>query len=461
MPRKRRPEGTRAPNGASSIYWSEYDSCWVGRVTMGVRDDGRPDRRTIKRKSESDVIRAVRDLERQRDSGRVTKSGRAWTVEKWLTHWVEKIAAPAVRRTTMVGYRSSVYNHLIPGVGAHRLDKLRPEHLETLYVILQKPKDKKGKGLSAGTAHLAHRTLRAALNEAVRRRHIAENPAKIAKPPRVEEEEIVPFTVEEARRILDTAKHTRNGTRFVVALTLGLRRGEALGLQWPDIEISWGHGCAKTSECRESPAYACPLRQVASATMTIRRAVQQFVWQHGCPDNAPCGRRYGAHCPERHSGGVVTTDVKSRAGRRTVGIPQQLALAIEQHREQQAAERTRAGDLWRDEGWVFTNRLGGPVHPTVDYDAWKSLLDKAKVRTARLHDARHTAATMLLVLKVPLPAVMEIMGWSDASIAKRYMHVPKEFLAAIADQVGGLVWAEPADDEDERDDGPAGVLVPV
>jgi integrase len=101
---------------------------------------------------------------------------------------------------------------------------------------------------------------------------------------------------------------------------------------------------------------------------------------------------------------------------------------------------------------VFTNRLGGPVHPTVDYDCWKSLLRKADVRDARLHDARHTAATMLLVLKVPLPAVMEIMGWSDAAMARRYMHMPKEFLAAIANQVGGLVWADPAVD-DEDDDG--------
>ena len=114
MPRKRQ-QGTRAPNGASSIYWSEYDHCWVGRVTIGVRDNGRPDRRTVKRKNEADVIRVVRSLERQRDSGRVANSGHAWTVEKWLIHWVETIAAPAVRRTTMVGYRSSVYNHLIPG----------------------------------------------------------------------------------------------------------------------------------------------------------------------------------------------------------------------------------------------------------------------------------------------------------------------------------------------------------
>ncbi|HYZ08824.1 MAG TPA: tyrosine-type recombinase/integrase [Pseudonocardiaceae bacterium] len=102
---------------------------------------------------------------------------------------------------------------------------------------------------------------------------------------------------------------------------------------------------------------------------------------------------------------------------------------------------------------MFTNHLGGPVHPTVDYEAWKALLRRAKVRTARLHDARHTAATMLLVLKVPLPAVMQIMGWSDASVAKRYMHVPNEFVAAIAAQVGGLIWADPSDAAGE-DDGP-------
>jgi integrase len=90
--------------------------------------------------------------------------------------------------------------------------------------------------------------------------------------------------------------------------------------------------------------------------------------------------------------------------------------------------------------------MGGPVHPTEDHRAWKSLLDTAKVRNARLHDARHTAATMLLVLKVPLPAVMDIMGGSDASIAKRYMHVPRELVIAIAAEIGALMWANTDDD---------------
>ena len=86
MARRKRTDGTRKPNGASTVYYSVYDNLWHGRVTVGVRDDGKSDRRHVKRKVESDVIRAVRELEKQRDSGKVKTSGRAWTVEKWLTH---------------------------------------------------------------------------------------------------------------------------------------------------------------------------------------------------------------------------------------------------------------------------------------------------------------------------------------------------------------------------------------
>lgn len=453
MPRKR-AEGSRAPNGASSIYKGK-DGKWHGRVTVGVRDDGTPDRRHVERKTEGEVVRAVRELEQHRDGGRIRKPGRTWTVEKWLTHWVETIAAGSVRPTTMVGYRASVYKHLIPGVGAHRLDKLQPEHLELLYERMVSKK-----GLKPATAHLAHRTVRVALNEAVRRGRIVKNPATVAKAPRVEEDEIVPFTVQEAQRLFAAASTMRNGARFVVALALGLRRGEALGLRWSDLEISWKHGCAKGSVCRaKRQASECPQRH-GSGTLTVRRAIQQRTWSHGCPPERPCGRRYGAQCPSRHSGGVVTAEVKSRAGRRMVGLPEPVIEALEGHRSRQAAEREQAANLWQDDGWVFTNRLGRPVHPTEDHRAWKALLSEAKVRDARLHDARHTAATMLLVLKVPLPAVMDIMGWSDASTAKRYMHVPRELVTTIAAEVGSLMWAKTSVDDD-GEDGPAGAGAPT
>ena len=132
MPRKRE-KGTRAPNGASTVYYSEYDQLWHGRVTVGVRDDGTADRRHVKRKKEADARRAVRELEKLRDQGNVRKPGQSWTVKQWLTHWVENIAAPTVRPSTADGYRFAVYKHLIPGIGSHRIDRLEPEHLEKLY----------------------------------------------------------------------------------------------------------------------------------------------------------------------------------------------------------------------------------------------------------------------------------------------------------------------------------------
>ncbi len=89
----------RRPNGASSIYRGS-DGDWHGRVTVGAKADGKPDRRHVRGKTEAIVIRKVRDLERKRDSGSTRKAGQRWTVKRWLIHWVETIAAPSVRETT-------------------------------------------------------------------------------------------------------------------------------------------------------------------------------------------------------------------------------------------------------------------------------------------------------------------------------------------------------------------------
>lgn len=426
MPSKK----ARNANGRSSIYYSETDGYWHGRVSMGVRDDGKPDRRHVRSKVKQRVVDKVGQLEKERESGKVSKPGRSWTVEQWLTYWVESVAAPTVRPNTLTGYRAAVYNHLVPGIGAHRIDKLTPEHLERFYTKLGQKRTKDGKQFKPARVHHVHRTVRAALSEAVRRQHIGTNPAKIARPPRVPEEEIVPFTQDEATRLLKAATSVRNGARYVIALTLGLRKGEALGLQWHDIDLE-------------------------QQTMTIARTVQRLNWEHGCTAAEPCGHRYAGHCPHRYGGGAVAAEVKSRAGRRVVGIPSPLVQVLDRHRREQEQEREKAGNMWREEGWVFTNRLGGPLHPRVDHDTWKELLSQADVRDARLHDARHTAATMLLLLGVPSRAVMDVMGWSEASMTKRYQHVTPEVTSSIAERVGELFWpSETSSQEGEEDDGP-------
>jgi integrase len=112
---------------------------------------------------------------------------------------------------------------------------------------------------------------------------------------------------------------------------------------------------------------------------------------------------------------------------------------------------------------LFATPTGEPVNPRTDYDEWKRLLRSAGLRDGRLHDARHTAATVLLILGVPERAVMGIMGWSNSSMAARYQHLTAQVRHDIAKRVGGLIWNQANEsqqrDEGQGDDGLAGVPV--
>ena len=94
---------------------------------------------------------------------------------------------------------------------------------------------------------------------------------------------------------------------------------------------------------------------------------------------------------------------------------------------------------------MFTTLFGRPIAPNSDYHEWRALLERAGVRHARLHDARHTAATVLLVLGVPERTVMSIMGWSSTSMAARYQHVTDPIRREVANRVGGLLFGEGRD----------------
>src|SRR5688572_29590881 len=120
---------SRQANGRSSIYLGS-DGYWHGRVSVGLKDDGRLDRRHVMSRTKATVVDRVADLERDRDRGRVRKASERWTDESWLDDWLEDVARPCVREGSCEGYRAAVREHLIPGLGKHRLEKLRPEHLE-------------------------------------------------------------------------------------------------------------------------------------------------------------------------------------------------------------------------------------------------------------------------------------------------------------------------------------------
>jgi integrase len=131
-----------------------------------------------------------------------------------------------------------------------------------------------------------------------------------------------------------------------------------------------------------------------------------------------------------------------------------LIKILRQHQEAQERERIRAGADWEGKGYVFASPVGGPLSPNTDFHVWKRPLRDAGVRNGRLHDARHTAATVLLILGVPDVVIDSIMGWEPGGAARmraRYMYVTATMLRKVAQQIGDALW-EPAglQDPDHR-----------
>jgi len=386
----------RAANGRSTIYEGN-DRRWHGRVSMGVGPDGTEDRRHVTGKTQSVVAAKVKQLERARDTGAVTATGRTTTGE-FIDEWIaRKERLRVVRPLTLAGYRTDE-RHIVVAIGKVRLDRLGPANVEHLWAYLLE------RGLR--TAH-CRRTLSAALNDAVRRGLIPRNPVKAADSPRDDHSEIEPYTLQEMAAILEACRGTRSAARWTVALALGLRQGEVLGLAWDDVTLG------------DEP------------TMTIRRQLQRVSWQHGCPDPERCLNRAGltskraADCPQRWGGGLKVSEPKSDADRRTLALPATLAAELHVHALEQKAERL-ASEIWEagpHGGWVFANQVGGPIDPRADAHAFKALCVRAGVPEKRLHDLRHSAATMMLASDLDLRTAGQVLGHSQVALTARYSHI--------------------------------------
>ena len=377
---------TRSSNGRSSIYLGA-DGRWHGRVTMGTKNDGSPDRRHVTGPTERAVTTKVTALEKERSAGTVADAKRPPTVEQWLKHWLDTIAARKVRASTLYDYQNKVKGRIVPAIGSHRLDRLQPEHLEAAYTAWA------ADGLASATILKCHRILSRALKVAVQRGRIARNVATLVDAPSLDRVEVQPLSATEARAILDAAQLQRCSARWSVALALGLRQGEALGLPWDAVDLD-------------------------ARTLTVKQALQR-----------QAGR------------GLVVVEPKSRAGRGTIALPRQLVAALRTHRSEQLVERMHAGSEWTEHGLVFTQPNGNPIDPRQDWAAWKVLLRVACVRDARLHDARHTAATLLLVEGVPARVVMQVLGHSQISLTLgTYSHVVPELATEAAARIGDALW---------------------
>lgn len=387
-PGTRRPTGPRSRARGESTIFKDDEGRWHGFVSMGKKENGRRDRRHVSGPRRADVVAKIRAIEAKRDAGMVQAAGRSPTVGEWLDHWLDHIAARKVRPRTLESYRSIVRLHLGPGIGHHRLDRLQPEHLERLYAALA------DKGLSPASILRAHRVLARALKVATQRGRVARNVATLVDPPAVRRPETaLPLSAQEAKQVMAAAQSQRNAARWTVALAVGLRQSEALALRWADIDLDQG-------------------------TLTVRRGVHRVA-----------GR------------GLIYEEPKADRSRRTLALPAPLVEALRAHRAAQLEERVTAGPEWADLDLVFAQPNGKAIERKSDWQAWKRLLREAGVRDVRLHDGRHTAATLLLSEGVHPRVVMEVLGHAQMrTTTDTYTHVLPALGRDAADRMGRALW---------------------
>ena len=373
-------------------------------------------RRYLTRKTRPATVAALRQALDARDTG-IHARGHALTVEEWLGHWLDTIASAKVAPLTLAGYRQKLAHHVIPRIGRVRLEQLDAEHLEETYRAAALA------GLAPATVLQVHRILARALKVAHQRGRAPRNVALLVDAPSVQRGEVLPLTAAEARRVLAAATGRREAARWSVALALGLRQGEALGLTWDDVDLDAG-------------------------TVTVRRQLQRLRPEHGCPAPSRCSGRSPRKCPASVPGRLVLRTTKTRKSRRTIALPETLRGALREHRQEQLAERLEEGPNWvgfDQDGQrvqlVFCHRNGRAWEPKADYQRWVALVETAGVRRARLHDARHTAATLMLLQGVPAKVVSEILGHSQITLTlDTYSHVVPELSRRAAAGMDDALW---------------------
>ncbi|WP_167502253.1 site-specific integrase [Streptomyces malaysiensis] len=427
----------RKLNMESSIYLGN-DGWWHGRVTMGVKNDGSPDRRHRRAKTEPAVRRKVKELEKLRDESRAPVAGRKPTVAEWMTTYLTTIASLKLKPRSLDDYWSKTRNDIIPGLGQHRLDKLAPEHLERLYA------DMLEEGHAPSHVLKVHRILSRALKIAHRRRIIVENVATLVDPPSVDETEANPFTTEEAKAFLEAAAKRPNFMRWAVGVGMGFRQGETLGLRWSYVDLeaelfhphwqlqrlTWRHGCKDPHACGTRLHRFEPCPPDCATHKNYKR---------GCPKPCPeqC-ERHASACSERKGGGLVFTRPKTKKSQNPVPIPPPFIPYLLEHKAQQEEMRTAAGDGWEEHDAVFTRPDGRPLDPRADWEEFKELLEEAGISDRRLYDgSRHTAGTILNELGVDMPTIMEILRHTQISQTRRYVkgrsHLSKDAMRRMGE----------------------------
>lgn len=306
---------------------------------------------------------------------------------EYLETWLEDKKLQ-VRPSTWKTYDWLARCYVFPQLGKMEISKIKPAALQKFYHQLQN----RDEPLSARTVIQVHLLIKASLDRAVKWGMIPNNPTGAVDPPRYRKKEMEIWTEDEVRKFLEAAESHRLFGAFHLAVSTGMRMGEILGLRWSDIDFT-------------------------KRSLSISQALA-------------IGEK-----------GYVLQEPKTKSGKRSIALSQSSLIVLEKHKRKQAAEKLRAGSMYRDHGLVFASTVGTPINSRNFARVYYTLRKKADVTPINFHSIRHTHASLMLKQGVHPKVVSERLGHSNISITlDTYSHVIPGLQQAAIDHFDDVLF---------------------
>ena len=360
-----------------------------------------------------DAERLVNELVKRKDDGTYRGPDRLtlgeYLTQRWLPGQVSQLAP-----STFDSYRRNIELHVLPRIGGVPLQKLAAEDLDRLYAELSTDGRRDGKpgGLAPKSVRIVHAILHKALSDARRKGTLTRNVAEVADPPKrrsAKRPEMKVWSPEELHAFLDGAAKNRNHAAWFLSSHTGMRRGEVLGLRWGDVDLD-------------------------RRRLAVRQAVILVAYK------------------------LTISDVKTDNGRRSIDLDERTVAVLRTWRKRQLEERMLVGPaVYQDNDLVFARPDGTPTNPDAFSQSFDRLLARGTQPRIRLHDLRHTHASILLKAGVPVKVVSERLGHANPAFTITvYQHIipgmQADAATVFSDLVAGVVppavpLSDVADDE--------------
>jgi len=323
------------------------------------------------------------------------------TLSEWLNEWLQTYVTLHTTPRTQESYCSTIEKHLIPALGLIPLTQLKPQHLQDYYInaLSNGRCDNKG-GLSKRSVLYHHRILSEALSHAVKMGILVRNVAEVADPPRPSHVKMNPLTPWAVSRFLDAAKNSEYYVFFSTLLYTGVRRGELLGLRWRNLDLDF-------------------------ATLHVVETAYKL-----------------------GDGTYVIKEPKTPHSRRVVNLPPSLSLLLRKYRQDKELIQKLFGHDLGEDDFVFAHPDGRLPDPSAISRAFSRVLDNAGLPHVRLHDLRHTHATLMLKAGVHPKIVSERLGHANINITlDTYSHVLPGLQEAAAERFDKMLEEKPQNEE--------------